>query len=322
MIFCSQCAYLLTPEMSKCPRCGTPVQEIAAGEELDPDSPTIISRGRFSLEGAGGQTSDAGTPAQETPSYPQASLSSEIYNTPTVIPTQHQQDSPFYPGPQSSAPGYAPEYQNANYAPRSSYQGTLYPTSPASLTREASRRKPAASGKGGYWAFLRVILFAVAGVIGYITIISPGKLFGGQGNQGGQGSQGESTTIATVAISPTSPPATSEATQTAEQQARNVIQQYYANINAKNYQAAYDLWVNPSQSYEDFAKGFEHTQRDDIILAETTLQSDGTIKVNLTITATEETASGTQQRGYQGYYVVGQQADITWKIVTAHLSVS
>ncbi len=82
------------------------------------------------------------------------------------------------------------------------------------------------------------------------------------------------------------------------------------------------MWVSYPDTYAHFKQGFAHTRRDDITLGTATVQSDGSVQVNITIQSTEDAASGTgtQVSTYQGYYIMEQQADGTWKIVTANIN--
>jgi serine/threonine protein kinase len=119
----------------------------------------------------------------------------------------------------------------------------------------------------------------------------------------------------TPTIQPTPTP-TVQPTTTPEQQAQAVIDSYFTAINNKDYQTAYNLWVNYPDSYQNFANGFADTQHDNDQLGTTFAQSDGTIQVPLTLIAIS--TSG-QQTTYQGYYILGLQPDGTWKIVTASI---
>jgi hypothetical protein len=127
------------------------------------------------------------------------------------------------------------------------------------------------------------------------------------------------------ATQPTVIPSTSQAstptqptpTLTPEQRAQSVIASYYSAINSKDYQTAYNLWVNYPDSYQNFANGFADTQHDDYQFGQVLQQSDGTMQVNVTLVAT---STSYQQTTYQGYYIVGQQPDGSWKIVTASIS--
>jgi hypothetical protein len=98
---------------------------------------------------------------------------------------------------------------------------------------------------------------------------------------------------------------------TLDQQAQTLIQQYYTYINNKDYQDAYNLWkYDPNrQTYAAFSQGFAHTRHDDITFDNATTLNDGTAKVSVTLTATEDASSGTgtQTSVYKGYYIVGPE---------------
>ena len=97
------------------------------------------------------------------------------------------------------------------------------------------------------------------------------------------------TSVPTVAV--TQPPRTTSA-----QQAQTTVQQYYNDINAKDYWDAYNLLggsLHSSASYDQFASGYANTQHDDITFSDITPLSNGNVKVVLTLVATEQTSSGT-----------------------------
>ncbi len=126
------------------------------------------------------------------------------------------------------------------------------------------------------------------------------------------------TPIPTFLPTPTPvPTSTPVPTPTPEQQAQSVIENYYTAINNKNYQAAYNLWVNYQGSYQSFVNGFANSAHDDYQFGTIMQQSDGTVQVPITLTAT---STSSQQTTYQGYYIVAQQPDGTWKIVSASMA--
>jgi hypothetical protein len=121
-------------------------------------------------------------------------------------------------------------------------------------------------------------------------------------------------TPTTEVPTPTSVPPTPNTTP--QQQGQAVITHYYTAINNKDYQTAYNLWVNNPDSYQTFADGFATTQHDDYQFGQILRQSDSSVQVNVTLVAT---STSSQQTTYQGYYIVEQQSDGSWKIVTAHM---
>ncbi len=106
-------------------------------------------------------------------------------------------------------------------------------------------------------------------------------------------------------------------------QAQALIQQYYDDINKRDYHAAYNLWgtdpQHPTPTYDQFASGYANTQHDDISFGTITPNADGTVTVDLTILATETTSTGTVKSTYQGSYIVGQQNG-AWKLLKGNFS--
>ncbi len=103
---------------------------------------------------------------------------------------------------------------------------------------------------------------------------------------------------------------------TPEQQAQSVIDRYYTAINNKDYQTAYDLWLNHPAAYQNFANGFADTSHDDYTVDNIVSQSNGTVWVYITLQAT---STSYQQTTYQGYYIVSSQSDGSWKISGANV---
>lgn len=90
--------------------------------------------------------------------------------------------------------------------------------------------------------------------------------------------------------------------------AEDVVSSYYYYINTGQYFAAYQLWGSNFQSthsYESFADGFANTQHDDLNIFNVTQRTDGTVKVGVTIYATE---TGSHISTYQGWYIVGPES--------------
>ena len=114
------------------------------------------------------------------------------------------------------------------------------------------------------------------------------------------------------AIIPT-PPAV---TPTAE--AKQVIQQYYSDINNRDYRAAYDLLTPGFQSYlgsyNRFANGYANTKHDDISFGTARQLSAGDVDVVTTIRALEAGSQGDVTSTYRFRYKVVHQSDGSWKI--------
>lgn len=113
-------------------------------------------------------------------------------------------------------------------------------------------------------------------------------------------------------------------TPTAPQQARATIQQFYDDINKRNYRDAYNLFgskLQSRQTYDNFANGFKHTKHDDIQFGTETANSSGTFNVPITIHATEDNVPGPgiHQSTYHITYLVGK-VNGHWKILDGRVS--
>jgi serine/threonine protein kinase len=91
-------------------------------------------------------------------------------------------------------------------------------------------------------------------------------------------------------------------------QAKAVVQQYYSYVNNGEYANAYSVWgawYQNKHTYTDFMNGYANTISDSIAIDSAEPQSNGTVKVTVTITATENSSSGPVMHTYMGYYLVG-----------------
>lgn len=85
------------------------------------------------------------------------------------------------------------------------------------------------------------------------------------------------------------------------EKAQAFVQQYYADLNNRNYQTAYTLWQQKSTStYCGFLNGFAFTEQDNIVTQVGQVKGD-TIDVPITIVATETLPSGRVVSTYKGY---------------------
>src|SRR5205085_641886 len=101
-----------------------------------------------------------------------------------------------------------------------------------------------------------------------------------------------------------------------------VISQYYNDINQQDYHSAYSLWAvnpqHPPQPYDRFVAGYSNTRHDDITFDKITPLANGTVRVAITIVASEENTPGNvTQHTYRGDYIVGQQNGV-WKILNGN----
>ena len=106
-------------------------------------------------------------------------------------------------------------------------------------------------------------------------------------------------------------------------QAVSLLEQYYADINARDFNDAYNIWgsaYRKSTSSYQFAKGFDYTRSVSIAINSegVALLNDGTVKVPLTITSINTSGSGTVTHTYQGYYIVGIENGV-WHLLSANI---
>jgi hypothetical protein len=103
--------------------------------------------------------------------------------------------------------------------------------------------------------------------------------------------------------------------QSPKDQAIALVQQFYTDINQKDYQTAYALTKDGfQQSYAQFAQGFKDTLHDDISFESVEELPDKTIRVVITIKATENRPEGKRISTYHVAYIIGKQQD-TYKIL-------
>jgi serine/threonine protein kinase len=122
----------------------------------------------------------------------------------------------------------------------------------------------------------------------------------------------------------TTPTPTTTSTPTPAQQARAIVQQYYNDINKRDYQDAYNLFgskLQNGQKYDDFVNGFKYTAHDAVQIGNITSNADGTFNVPVTITATEDNVPGpgTHPSTYRGHYTVGLE-NSQWKLLDGSIN--
>lgn len=112
-------------------------------------------------------------------------------------------------------------------------------------------------------------------------------------------------------------------TPTLEQSATVLIEQYFSDINNKDYQDAYNIWKDTTDkpSLPNFEKAYATTLNDAVTVKNATVQNDGTVKVSVTLQATDQLPSGTgtKTNNFTGYYIVGPQNGVL-KILYGQLS--
>ena len=140
-----------------------------------------------------------------------------------------------------------------------------------------------------------------------------------------------------IASNSTSPPvsltqsATSSETQ---QQAVQVIRDYYRAINRRDYQRAYSIWEGNGaashQSFEQFKRGFANTASTAVAVGEPGRLEGaaGSVYIDIPVTVTAVTNNGTRQR-FRGSYVLRRVNSVPgstpqqrrWHLYSAHIAI-
>ena len=300
MAYCGQCGLLLAPGNETCPRCGSVTEpelvlETPQAEASHTDDPTITSLPNPDAQRPAGP----GTPPQQQklvlrPDGSQGSFNEQAHtqNAPTRIMASPP-PTPQIPNVRTPYHGFTPPVDIYNQPMLQQYSGA----DGGMLAQPRQRRR----GGGRVLALLAalfVLLIALGAAV--VLVMKPALLQGIIGNN--------------VTSSET-------ATTTPTEQARSVIRRYYDDINGHNYHDAYTLWAvdpqHPPGPYESFVNGFAHTIHDDIVFNAVTPLANGTVQLDVTLTAAEAAASGNVQHVYHLFYLVGQQGG-TWKILNGH----
>ncbi len=298
MAFCGQCGYQLRSGDMACPRCGMVTEPMITAYDSDAthaDSPTVALPERWQ----GNTATQSNTPAQ--PQQPVVYY--PIDNTPVTNPPNYPGSNISHPGfssqPGSSYPGYAPV----------SYPGTSHPEAFDPATRTA----PPPNRRGRTFLILLVALLVLALAGSFLWYFLYGR------TSPTDNTPTPTAQATTAAITPTTASTLTPAL-TPSQQAQSVLQQYYDDINSRDYQAAYNLLGAANQSsqpYAQFSSGYAHTRHDTFTFNSITPQNDGTVTVVITIQALEDAKSGTgtQMSTYHVSYVVGQENG-AWKMLS------
>jgi hypothetical protein len=315
MAFCGQCGFLLLPDAVTCPRCNSAVTSKWAVADKNANTPTIISHPNTEISSSSkpdlvqeaNQSVDDKTEAQRT---------EQSKHTPIPPTIQYPSSAGYHTQPPIVSPPSGQDYMTENSrdcasTQRASYPDYVFPTDP-------TYPPPVPPHKTKNWAVRLVTLFILflVGALTVVLIIEPGWII--QMVRGGGSITPQTTPVAPTSQVPTSEPSTptGQSSPTPEQQAQSVVDRYYTAINSKDYQTAYNLWLNYPQSYQKFANGFSDTSHDDYTFGNIVQQSQGKVQVNITITAT---STSYQQMSYQGYYIVEQQQDGSWKMISAKI---
>ncbi len=290
-LYCGECGALVGSQDRVCRRCGAPVEPTVGGVS-DPslsDAPTMM-----------------GTPPPAAYQPPQAYQVAQpaAYQPPTPPPYQV---TPSPSGPPGSGPGYAPQQPpgwGASYspnpandsptytfsAPRPGVQAPPYqPPRPGGPPPQQSRSKP---------LVIAIVLVALVLIIGGGVVLAHPFSSKPQGN----GSTPGVTPGITQTTGPTVTPTPTEVALN-QPNAEALVRQFYQDINMKNYDAAYALlsaeW-QATQTLANFTTGYQNTLLDTLTIDNSAVNADGTVQVNIHLTA-EETG-GT--KNFAGYYTV------------------
>ncbi len=330
MIFCGQCGSQLAPGATRCPRCGAVTDASTSDVVVDAfhgDDPTVEShpyaqQPQASPSPEAPYTARPHTPGEQPPlvlhsdnrgydygtqgaNEPTSIMKASDYRAAQAEPLDYHTgaSNQGYPN-DGKYPAYsAPDYQSAgNYAPQQNEYASFVP--PGGAAYQLGSYQPVQQPRRrGRVVPLLVVLFGLIVLLGGLAVFAQHhtNLLGG--TAGSSGSNGSTTTNAT----PTD-------------QAKAVVQQYYTDVNNKDYQSAYDLWKwgTSGPTLERFERGYANTVRDDLTINDATQLNDGTVKVSMTIVATEKVGKKTRPRTYSGYYILGQDSG-TWKIFRGYL---
>jgi hypothetical protein len=292
MAFCGQCGYKLAPGDIRCPRCGSAIERDLVEEDPHLYDRTMVSPHLADVVPI--------TPEPETPlppGYPGApaypSQQKLILRTPERNPGIQTEA-----GSQATVRGHVPQGGD-RYAAYPTVQPPAYGASLAGPAPTVKRRRRGT----GLLVTLLILVLALGSATALISRPALLKaLFG---------DKGQPPTI----VSPAP-------TLTASDHARNLIQQYYADINKQDYRDAYNLWGSDFQhstSYASFAAGYSHTSHVDVSIGQLTPVEDGTISATITILAQEVSANGPVTNTYAGKYVIGQENG-AWKFLSGNFS--
>ena len=117
------------------------------------------------------------------------------------------------------------------------------------------------------------------------------------------------------------PSTTVTPTPSAVDAAKQVVAQYYEDINQQDYHNAYDLLApdfQKSLSYSAFKDGYSSTIHDNVTFNTVTQNSDGSVSVSTTLYTRENTASGPTYNTYQ-WNADLIQVNGAWRIESAQL---
>jgi hypothetical protein len=284
-LYCGECGTLIGSQDTVCRRCGAPVapaQKLALDPPLD-NEPTVGGIPPFAPDARQRSTYDEMSPSSVSlhPAGTPASWASPAgypaQARPLDDPPTFTTDTPLRPG--SEAPA-----GQRRAIPAGRARPPFTPPGSAPSNQHGPR-----------WPLvLAVVLVALA-------LIAGGSVFLllHQSNTGGQTNHPTATT-APITPSPTRVVLNG-------QTAGALIQQFYAYINNKQYDSAYDLLsqqYQQTQSRQNFDSGFQNTIQDTLTILKTATQSDGSVRVDVTLAALENKNGAQVTTNYAGFYIV------------------
>lgn len=278
---CGQCGFLLTAQDRACRRCGAPVDTVnplIADASIN-DAPTMgVS---FQDPQAAFQTRGAAAPATGYP--PQVS---QPYNAPyNPAPSPVPYEVPTF----STRSPYSPPSGPARDGP--GYRAGPPPNYPADTPPKKQRWPLIAS-----LVIVGVLLIAGGGVVLALT--------SGKGPQTGGNPTATTAPIITATTAVTAGP--TQVVLTPES-ATALVNQFYADINARDFDAAYNLLsqsYQQKQSRQSFKNGFLTTVQDTLIIQGAQTLADGTVQVNVRLIAIDNKNGSQVTTIYTGYYIV------------------
>jgi flagellar basal body-associated protein FliL len=322
MVFCGNCGLQLAPGSTTCPRCRAynNVQEVV--EDPHSDDATIASL-----------RSNAPNmpPGQPTSTYPASSAATQYSQQQTVLQPGSNPSHPGYTDPTMLVPGqgaqssYPPAtpYPASGYTPPSSPGFSPYPGQYA-VIEPLPPETPQRRGRGTLIALLVVVLLLIIAIGGTLLyVVKPAivhQLLGYGITPTAAPTTAPTNAPTTQSMTPTTAP-TSAPTQTPSQAASAVLVQYYQDVNAQDYQDAWNLWgsaYHNSTTYSQYAAGYANTVHDTLTINSTTTNADGTVTADVSLTADESTNSGPVTSTYQGTYTIGIENG-SWKLLKASL---
>jgi serine/threonine protein kinase len=251
-----------------------------------------------------------------SPYYPPAS---NAWNAPSLSPSQQivsPQVLPGYETPQGQdVKNQMPEPLVSERSRRDALATEAKTPSPNYAAAPHETRDDTPKSGARLWLMLIGLFLVLTFVVGGI-LIARGAF---------------ATPQSTGGITPTSltqhtstPTPTFTPTPTQQARAAAMVQQYYDDINIRDYQDAYNLLgsqLQSNQPYNTFVSGYAQTEHDNIAIGTVSGLPDGTFKVPITIMATQDNVPGpgTHQSTYTGYYIVGLENG-TLKILNASIT--